>query len=267
LRKLSVYMKGQIGHFDYRVALSKPMVATAFNTLNASTASFSTFDPKLQQQAYVNYQFFDKENNTLAYTTGPYLGKNKVLNLGAGIINQNKAMWKLTEKNDTTFSKMTLIGVDLFMEIPLSEKHNCISTYLAFSDYQMGKNFVRNLGVNNPANGVNSNATFNGAGNNFPMIGTGQTFYGQLAYKFKDDLVPENGSIQLYGNTQYSKLQALKDPVLMYEAGVNWFIHGTHNAKFTLGYQNRPVFNTNATGDVGVLKRLSMAVIQYQVSL
>lgn len=270
LRKLSVYAKGQIKGLDYRIALAKPMSVAnstvAFPALNSSRAVFSLQPPHWQQQAYVNYQFFDKESNTTAYTTSTYLGKKKILNLGAGIIHQKNAMWMLNNANDTISSNMTLYGVDLFTEIPLSENHNAITLYLAYSDYQMGKDFIRNLGVMNPANGVTGTQSLAGGGNAMPLIGTGQTLYGQLAYKFKDNLLPENGSLQVYANVQRSNYTYLDDAMNMFEGGVNWLIHGTHGAKLTLGVQNRPVFESIAGANV-LTSRKNMYILQYQISI
>lgn len=270
LRKLSIYAKGQIGKLDYRVVLSSPMSAknslVSFPALNQNAAVFSLLPPKVQEQAYVNYQFFEKENNTLGYFTGTYHGKKKILNLGAGFINQNKAMWVLNSSNDTIFKSMFLWGTDLFAEIPLSERRNCISTYFAFTDYQMGKNFVRNLGVMNPANGTTTGSTFAGTGNAFPILGTGQTLFLQVAYKTKDNVVGQS-SFQPYSNVQYSKLQALKDPMLMYEAGINCLLSGDHHSKLTLGIQSRPVYETAANGDNVLRSHRAMAVMQYQIFL
>jgi hypothetical protein len=188
------------------------------------------------------------------------------LNLGAGIIHQKDAMWMLKNGVDTVSSDMTLYGVDVFTEIPLTDRHNTITFYGAWSDYQMGTNFIRNLGVMNPANGVAAGQSLAGGGNAMPLIGTGQTIYTQLGYKFKDNLLPENGSIQVYADMQYSTYQYLKDPMVMYEGGVNWLIHGTHGAKLTLGMQNRPVFQ-NVLGDNREAARKNMFILQYQISL
>ncbi len=270
LRKLSVYGKGQIHGFDYRIALTKPMSATnslvAFPALNANQAVFSFKPPHWQQQAYVQFQIFDKESNALGYTTGSYLGKKKILNVGAGIIHQKDAMWILNSVGDTNYSDMTLIGLDVFGEFPLSDRKNAVTFYAAFSDYQMGKNFIRNLGVMNPANGVTAGQSLAGGGNAMPLIGTGQTLYGQLAYKFKDNLLPENGSIQVYTSAQMSSYAYLDDPMLMIEGGVNWLIHGTHGAKLTLGVQNRPVYQSISGNNVEK-SRKSMYVLQYQISI
>lgn len=44
-----------------------------------------------------------------------------------------------------------------------------------------GPNYVRYSGVSNPASGVNTTvSSLNGAGNNSPVIGTGNTYYIQI---------------------------------------------------------------------------------------
>ena len=261
LRKLSIYAKGQIGKIDYRFALSNPMTYQSGTTqvkINSSSSSFSLRPPQIQTQGYVSYQFFDKENNTLAYMTGTYHGKKKILNVGAGWIQQQKALWHLGSAGDTINDNMTLFGADVFMELPLSEKRNAITTYVAFTDYQMGKNYIRNVGVMNPS-------TI--GGNVVPLIGTGQTLFTQVAYKFKDGLLPEQGSFQVYATAQISKYQALKDHMMLYEGGVNWLINGDHHSKLTLSYQSRPIFSIDSNGNNVTNTRKGMAVLQYQIAL
>jgi hypothetical protein len=274
LRKLGVYAKGQYKGFDYRFILSKPNVASnstvSLPSINPNRAVFALTPPSWQKQAYVQYSFFDKENNMLGYRTGSYLGTKKILNIGGGIIQQDKAMWILDTNADTAFTAMTLYGIDVFTEIPLSKKKNTISFYGAWSDYQLGRNFIRNLGVMNPANGNQGTTSFAGGGNALPLIGTGQTVYIQLGYKFKDQLFKENGTLQLYANTQLSKYDKLAETMNMYEAGINWLIHGTHGAKLTLGWQNRPIYNAVGVGSnisQEQTSRKDMWVLQYQISL
>jgi hypothetical protein len=44
---------------------------------------------------------------------------------------------------------------------------------------------VRNIGANNPATGVDPDeASFNGPGNAYPLVGTGKTFYVQAGFLF-----------------------------------------------------------------------------------
>ena len=269
LRKLSIYAKGQIGKLDYRIALTSPMAAQNSSVALpaiSKDANFSLAAPKLQTQAYLYWQFFDKENNTLPYTTGTYLGKKKILNLGAGFIHQKDAMWYLNSSNDTTSTDMLLLGVDLFLDMPMNKNGSAISAYLAYNNYNLGPNYVRNLGVMNPATGVYGNGTFNGSGVAFPMVGTGQTLYGQVGYKFKNGLLG-TGTLLPYASVQYSQWKKLNDPMILLEGGVNWLIHGTHNAKITLAYQSRPVFELTTSGDYSTSTRKGMLTMQYQISL
>ena len=273
LRKLSIYAKGKLGKLDYRLAISNPMTAqnstVDIGKLNSNSATYSLRPPQLQTQGYLNYQFFDQEDNTLAYTTGTYHGKKKILNIGVGWIQQNKALWHTDNssgKLDTINDNMNLYGADVFFEIPLSEKRNCISAYVAYTDYQMGKNYIRNLGVMNPSNGLNG-VISTASGNSVPLIGTGQSIFAQLAYKFKDNLLVEQGTFQIYGSAQISKYQALNNNMMLYEGGINWLINGDHHSKLTLSYQSRPVYNLQADGTSNYNTRRGMAVLQYQISL
>ena len=161
---------------------------------------------------------------------------------------------------------MVLLGTDIFTEIPLSEKRNAITAYIALTDYQMGKNYIRYQGPMNTANGLNG-STSTAGGNTAPIIGTGRTLFTQLAYKFKDNLLPNQGSIQIYGSVQASKYQALNSNLMVYEGGINWLINGDHHSKLTLSYQSRPTYNKQADGSYNLNTRRGMAVLQYQISL
>lgn len=269
LRKLSVYAKGQIGRLDYRIAASSPMTVTNSATpipAISHDASFSLNPPKWQTQGYLMWQFFEKENNVNPYTTGTYLGNKKVLNVGAGWIHQKDAMWSLNQQNDTVSHDLLLLNADVFLDLPLSEKGNAITAYVAGSTYQMGPNYYRDIAVMNPANGT-KNGSLNGSGNGVPMIGSGTTLYGQIGYKFKNGLMNEAGTIQPYAAFQYSDLKKLKDPVIIWNVGVNYLIHNNHTGKLSLDYQSRPVFEADALGDYVQTKRKGMLVLQYQISL
>jgi hypothetical protein len=272
LRKLPVYAKGKIGKLDYRLALSNPFITNnstvPLGTLNATEATFSLKPPHLQNQGYLNYQFFDQEENTLGYMVGTYHGKKKLLNLGIGWIQQKDAMWHLTSQGDTIHENMTLLGADLFFETPISPKKNTITVYLAFTDYQLGKNYLRlNQGVMNPGTGVTGNSSIAGGGNAVPIIGIGATLFSQFAYKFKDHLLPNHGSLQLFTNAQISQFQAVKEPMKLYEVGINWLINGDHRGKITVSYQSRPIFSYNSLGEVIAHSRKGMTVLQYQIAL
>ncbi len=313
-RKLGVYLKGQIGKFDYRVAVSKPfpvqtMVptlgtpgASTFDTTYATNAKFAPTTPNLQYQAYLKWHFFDIESNDLAYNAGTYLGKKRMLTLGIGIQYQQNAMryWDSTSasapaaapsgttsqiaaenavinKHDV-YHNLLIVGADLFYDSYINkEKGNAISAYGAWSYADYGQNYLRYNGVMNMASGNNntsSNITNamvnnkNSYGNAFPMMGTGNTEFVQLAYKFKNELLKKRGTLQPYVGVQVSQFQALGyTSMVVGDAGINWLLSGYH--RISLNYQSRPVYQQNVTTknytDIESARR-GLLYLQYQIS-
>ncbi|MES2567742.1 MAG: hypothetical protein V4565_12795 [Bacteroidota bacterium] len=272
VRKLGIYAKGKIGGFDYRIAAANPFpVQNSLNTVAALTgtnnSAFSTRAPELQYQGYVMWQFLDKESNQLPYMSGSYLGKKKVLNIGAGFTYQKDAMWHRNVDLDTLSTPLQQFAIDVFYDTYLNkDKQNAVTAYAAFLNYDFGPNYIRNAGAMNTANGTTANASFNGAGNAFPLIGTGQVLYTQIAYLLKKDLLGKQGTIQPYVATSYADYQKLADPVIIYNFGLNWIMAG-QNSKISIDYQSRPIFNTDVNGTIRETKnaRRGQIVIQYQV--
>ena len=268
-RKLALYVKGEISRLNYRFAAGRPMSVrnstVTIPPINANS-NFSTEAPNVQTSGYVFWQFFDKESTPNPYMSGTYLGKKKLLNLGAGFVQQNKAMWHTNEIGDTVRTALLLLGADVFLDLPVGKKGAVLNAYAAYNYFDYGKNYLRMQNGMNPANGVNAQGTLNGPGVNYPMMGTGNILFAQIGYKFKDDLLPDNGTLMPYVECQYSQFQALKDPSVMVEAGLNWLIHGTHGSKLSLGLQNRPVFENNSLGVAIQTMRKNMLVLQYQIA-
>lgn len=269
VRKYSVYAKGKLNKLDYRFAISKPMTITSSGnqgTVISENSLFSNEPPKLQTQAYIKYEFMDSESNLTPYNTGTYLGTKNVFNIGVGFIYQKDAMWH-TENNGANIVRenLALFGVDVFYDRVLDPANNtAITAYLALSSNNYGKNYIRNLGVMNPANGGGS--SFNGAGNAFPINGTGTLSYFQLGYLFKNDLLGDLGTLQPYGAAQISNFDLLNDTMLMYEFGANWLIKG-HSTKVSLNYQSRPIFNFNNSNELVSTDRKGMTVLQLHVAI
>lgn len=269
LRKLSLYAKGKIQKIDYRIAISDPM-AVSRNTAQVETISenslFSTEPPKVQFAGYLKYQFLDQESNTTPYSPSSYLGKKSILNIGFGFVNQADAMWH-TEGNDTIHSNLSILAADLFFEKPLNQsKQNTFTWYTVFTRADYGKNYLRNVGAMNPATESTNPMIVNGAGNAVPLGGTGNTIYAQAGYLFRKNLLKDLGTIQLFGAMQYSDFDALDEAMIMYELGANWLI-ASNNAKLSLEYQSRPVFEIDAVGDSKVASRKGMVVMQLQVGI
>jgi len=263
LRKLSLYAKGKLGKLDYRLVMSHPMAiqkSANYNAAITNISSFSAQPPKMQWHGYLQYQLFDEESNLIPYNTGTYLGKKKVLNFGIGALYQHDAMWHM-ENNDTVSSNLFQVSADVFYDAPVGSKGAAISAYGNVAYYNYGKDYVRNLGPMNPANGDADPAILNGGGNSFPMYGTGTTLYGQLGYKLRDSLIG-NTTLMPYIAVQNSRFERLHQPVNFVDVGMNWLLPN-HMSKLTLSYQNRPVYNTD--GDLTTRK--NALVIQYQVNL
>lgn len=277
LRKLGVFAKGKVSKLDYRIAVSKPMnIATASTGLDTTLSKYATFSPEtndLQYQGYFMWQFLDQESNQVPYTQGTYLGKKRVLNVGAGFIHQAAAMRYLDNSNFKKYAPMNLWAVDVYFDYALNkEKQTAISLYGGYFNYDFGPNYIRAFGVMNSATGNNNAAInkFSGYGNAFPMIGTGNVIYLQAGYLFKHDLFGKYGTIMPNADIMVANYNALSTPMMVYDIGINYFIAG-HNSKISLNYQDRPVFTqdvanpTNIKGiEVGNARR-GMAVLQYQV--
>lgn len=274
-RKYGVYLKGEVSKLNYRMSISKPFPVQ--NSLNfiaplsptaINQAAFSTRAPQMNYAGYFFWQFMEKETTKTPYMSGSYLGKKRIINLGAGAQYQKNAMWYRSAGLDTVSVPLFQLGVDIFVDYALNpDKKNAVTAYAAYMNYQFGPDYIRNAGVFNVANGVGPNSTFNGAGNAFPLIGTGHVFYSQFAYKFKDQLLGKQGTLQPYFIHSHAKYQALASPVQVFNIGLNWLIAG-QNSKLSLDYQSRPVFNQTATGILADPSlRRGQVVLQYQLSI
>ena len=259
LRKLAIYAKGKVGKLDYRVAVADPLViqkATVPNVFGPN-ACFSTRPPQAQYTGYVNYQFFDQESNLTPYGVGTYLGRKRVLNVGAGALVQPEAMW-YQSGTDTLTQALKQFAIDAYYDAPLDTAKGgpSLSFYAAALHLDYGPGYLRNNAVMNPAAGGTVPANvFNGPGNGWPTYGTGNTFYAQAGYKFKDNLLGET-TFMPYLSYQYSKYKRLADDLHYFDAGVSWLLAG-HTSKLTFSYQNRPVYITQPNGDITAASRKS----------
>jgi hypothetical protein len=259
-RLFGAWIKGQFGRLDYRIAFNRPFIIT---TAPNGEVNFANNKPRVKTSSYVKYQFFEHESNKSAYQTGTYAQAKKVFNIGAGFQFQENA----TSDGDavlasTTFYDMQHWAVDSFLNLPLAND-DAITAYLGYYDYDFGKDYIRNVGANNPT--TSGGVDFNGAGVAFPMIGTGTTWYMQFGYAFKaTKLLSQSFVIQPNFAIQSSNWDALNDRMTVYDFTVNFLLNGKHNTKFSLGYQHRPIFDANTIQQKAYK---GMAVLQYQISL
>ena len=271
IRKLSLFVKGKFAQLDYRMAVIKPLsVQNSKSFVPApinDRAVFTDNRQHLQFSGYFKYEFLDSESNSSPFHVGTYLGSKRIFNLGVGFTYQNDALWSLDNEKQV-YHDMRLFSADAFLETPLTDKNmSAITSYLGYFNFSFGPNYIRNLGANNPVNGVVlESSSFNGAGNAFTLSGTGEAVVGQLGYLF-----PGMGSstklsqLQPYVAGQYSKFDRLAESIFQYDIGINWFLNG-HSSKFTLNGQNRPILYDLGKG-LKTQDRKWMFVLQYQFRL
>ncbi len=262
LRKLGVFAKGKLGKLDYRVSIAQPLAfqkSPVYTSVITKNSNFSSQPPHFQYNGYFQFQFLEQESNLTPYTVGTYHGKKTVFNIGAGVVYQKNAMNHLNPSNDTISTDLLQLGLDVFWDAPIAADGSSISLYSTVAHLDYGPNYIRNLGVMNPTNGDSDANVINGGGYAFPMYGTGNVFYTQVGYKFKDNLLG-TATLMPYVTYQHAQYERFSQAVNFYSLGIN-FLMNQHKSKLTLAYENRPVFFDNENP---VLRKGS-SVLQYQI--
>ncbi len=260
-RGLGVWLKGQVGKFDYVAALKKPVnfgVAPQENVVD-----FGLNNSRMRTSAYLKYEFLEDESAKTAYSggTGTYLGKKKLLNLGAGFLYQPQ-MTSTVKDRDTVFYDFNNWAVELFYDAPVG-KTSALTFYLGYFHTDFGPGYIRNLGPNDYTEGGTS---FNGSGIDFPMMGTGNTWFFQFGYFLGWPDTENRRGLQPNIAVQYSDFEKLTEPVLVLDIGINVYF-GDHSNKLTLGYQDRPVYRLSTNADLSVAERKGQWVLQYQIEI
>ncbi len=142
-----------------------------------------------------------KESTKLPFQVGSYLGKKKVLGIGAGFYAHPNAMVNL---NTGEHESVSHFAVDAFLDMPLSND-DCLNAYASFSSFNYGENFVSR------------------------WAGSGSVIYTQAGYRFpRSKFMP-------YVAAQIADYDGFTETINAIDIGVNYFILG-HNAKLTLEY-------------------------------
>jgi hypothetical protein len=271
-RKLSVYLRGQIGKLNYRVIASDPfsISTTGLQPVPISPVNATFADTHTKQyQGFFVWNFWETEPMTNTFMQGTYLGKKSILNLEAGFITQKNATWTGTQSNPH-FHDINFWSVAAYLDAPVDEtRETAISAYVGYFNLDYGPGYIRNNGAMNPASSLTeggAGGSFNGPGNAFPMFGTGDVWYGQLGYLMSKDLIGSgNGQLMPYVSLMSAGYDRLHDQMNVFNVGINWLLKG-HNSKITFDYQNRPLFNTNASGNIVKTSSRDQFVLQYQIA-
>ena len=278
VRQYGIYAKGKTGKLHYRAHLNKPfatnLTPAPSTPQKESAAVDNSGNTNASLGAYFDYQFFDQESDVLPYRVGTYMGTKKILNIGAGIYHQkdgtlSRAPSAGTVQDEFNSHDITLTGVDVFAELPLSNKRMALTAYSVFYNYNFGPDYLRTVGIMNPASGFDpnvpaANRTLNGPGNARMFVGTGNIWYTQAGL-----LLPKgkNGKtrIQPFAAYTYKKFDALDQAGHYFDAGANFFLDG-HHAKITPQVSTRPLyFNQNGLKTINGSK--AEFQLQFQIYL
>lgn len=227
-RSMGFYAKGTVGKFAYRASVNN--ARRNMGVLSASTPSFQvTGDGQnWNTQAYASVNLLDAESDKLPYFVGSYLGKKRVLNIGAGFYYQPGAIKTGIEDSGTTSyaseEALSRFAADIFYDAPVGESGGAINAYAAYYHNQYG-----------------SDATFSTGG---LVPGTGDIYYGQVGFLLPNQKKTDN---QFMPYATYSLQNIKNTPNMSNELGlgINWFISG-HNAKITYEYNTGIKGTTNA---------------------
>ena len=238
-RHMGVYFKGDIGKLDYRLAFNNPIRNNLGAGIDYGGQSDLTYNGVLNADAngepvgntivegYFRYNVWDKESTKLPYIVGTYLGKKKVLAIGAGFYAHPNGMYNTTASEH---SNVMHVAGDVFLDMPVGEG-NGLNAYASFIRFNYGENYMSR------------------------WAGTGTNLYGQLGYYLG------NARIMPYVAFQSGNYDAFADNLTAFDAGVNYHLNG-HNAKVTLEYHtisNNPLEGgVDTNGDPNSTQQLRM---------
>jgi hypothetical protein len=266
VRMLGTYIKGKAAGFDYTFAFDMPFRFGAGNPFTNlppdTTRTVSNYAANVTTgmlKGYVAYELWEKENRTLPFTVGSYVGTKKVFNIGAGFQWQQRGMWSRTynpssRRYDSTNVDYLVLSADVFLDTPLRDGKDpdALTFYAVYYNYNMGRNYIRNIGIMNPVTSTRPTAespnAFNGAGNAYPLVGTGHGAYMELGYALPGrlQLLPDGAlshiRVQPYVAATLGAFEALNQPYVLPEAGMNLYLEG-HHARLNFHYRGRPVYN------------------------
>ena len=245
--QMGLYAKGRLGKIGYTVNMNKPYASTVTPTAGGAAVD-NNGNSKAGFSGYFDYQFFEQEANVLPYRVGTYLGTKKVFNIGAGFYH-NKDGVKL-ESKDSLISKhdIGILSADVFADLPIGPKeHNmAITVYSVYYKNDFGKNYLRTTGIMNTGakdDAFKGVSAMEGYGNSRVLMGTGSIWYTQAGFLLPRE-ISKKFRLQPFAAYTYKNLDALNQVGNYWDAGANILLDG-HNAKITLEYSNRQLYNSS----------------------
>jgi hypothetical protein len=223
-RHIGIYAKGSLGKFSYRVSANNARINQGTLDPNVYSYQVDGTENNWLFTGYFKYDLLDKESDKLPYYVGTYLGKKKVLSIGAGFYNHPGALAKGNELSNVTRANVSKFAADVFYDAPVGSNGAALNVLAAYYNYNYGDDDSFANGGLVPANG---NIVYGQVGYLLPLNIKGHRFMPYASYSFQDLKHTPNNSREV-------------------SVGLNWFING-HFAKITTEYVNGIKGTTGAT--------------------
>ncbi len=246
-RQLSLFFTGNLKSFAYRMAVAKPFISNNIPPLPEIGKIYNYHNTLFSYKGYFEYQFFDKENNSMPFKSATYIGKKKILNIGAGFDYHPQASLMFNADSSTTKYDKLHLAVDVFLEIPFND-NSAFTFYAAQFSCNYGPNYTQSFGVQD----------LYGKSISELQYGTGYATFIQTAYLFPAKHLTNR--LQFYYELTLRNFEGAVKEVYHHNIGFNYFIVG-HKIKCTLQYENRPVIEDNNT------MRKSLVIGKIQVGI
>jgi hypothetical protein len=251
VRQFGFYAKGKLGKLNYSLSVNKPFatnVNPTVDVIKGQVAVDNNGDARVAIQGYFDYQFLDQESNLLPFRVGTYVGTKKVFNLGAGFYHQAKGTKSVNGTGTVAQHDINLFGIDAYADLPIGDKKKnmALTAYSVFYKYNFGPNYIRTVGIMNPASGFDpavaaSQRSINGFGNNRFFVGTGDIWYTQAGLLLPKTSQTSKVRIQPLAAYTFKKFDYLDQTGNYFDIGANFFLDG-HHAKITPQYSTRPLY-------------------------
>ncbi len=246
-RQLSMFITGNLNSFGYRIAIAKPFITANIPEHPEIDKIYNYHNSHFSYKGYFEYQFWDKESNTIPFKSATYIGSKKILNIGWGFDYHPQATLSFNTDSSTTKYDKVHLAADIFIEYPMG-KHSAITLYAAEFLCDYGPGYTQSFGVQD----------LYGQSISELQYGTGKATFIQTAYLFPSNHLANR--VQFYYELTLRDFDGAIKEVYHHNAGLNYFIVG-HKIKCTLQYENRPVFEENN------IARKSLIISKIQIGI
>ena len=269
-RQTGVFAYGTISGLNYRVAVTKPFFYhNPIEDPSVIDQGFEIGTENVDYKGYAFYSFFDREYSKTPFMAMTYLGKKKILNIGAGFDIHPESIGYWNSNGEMVKQTRQHYGVDLFMELPQPDG-GIWTLYTSGVSLDFGPNYLRSGGwMNIYKNGSDSGEPLaQGYGISDFVSGTGNIWYTSVGYLLPKKYSGIKTMIQPVFASTYKSFDGLNQNSWQYDIGVNYYMYG-HNFKLSAQYSSRPIYSgtvgPNSTAVIEDYK--GMMILQFQINI